>query len=112
MLDSSASNNQSVNRVNPPQAPVAVPGAGGEIVRPTTSSLELGVLLLVSGIAGIVLPGPVGTPLVILACVMIWPRTFKPVNMLFARCFPRTHHFGSLQSARFLSDLERRYPRP
>jgi hypothetical protein len=75
-----------------------------------TVSTEVGVLLIVSGIAGIILPGPVGTPLLILGCVMLWPSGFKRVNMFFARRFPRAHHLGALQSSRFLSDLERRYP--
>ena len=73
-------------------------------------SQEVGVLLIVSGIAGILLPGPVGTPLLILGCVMIWPKAFKRVNLFFASRFPRAHHLGALQSSRFLSDLERRYP--
>ena len=81
-----------------------------EIDNKRAVSSEIGVLLIVSGIAGIILPGPVGTPLLILGCVMVWPRAFKPVNLFFARRFPRAHHLGALQSSRFLSDLERRYP--
>ena len=81
-----------------------------EIENTQTVSTEIGVLLIVSGIAGIILPGPVGTPLLILGCVIIWPKSFKRVNMFFARRFPRAHQLGALQSRRFLNDLERRYP--
>ena len=37
---------------------------------------EVGVLLIVSGIGGILLPGPVGTPFLLLGCLMLWPRAF------------------------------------
>ena len=73
-------------------------------------SQEVGALLIVSGIAGILLPGPVGTPLLILGCVMVWPKAFERMDLFFAKRFPRAHHLGVLQSRRFLSDLERRYP--
>ena len=42
------------------------------------------MLLIVSGIAGILLPGPVGTPLLILGCVIVWPKAFNRVNLFFA----------------------------
>jgi hypothetical protein len=71
---------------------------------------EIGSLLIVSGIAGMIIPGPVGTPLLILGCVMFWPRAFAPIQRFFQKQFPRTHRVGALQSARFLSDLQRRYP--
>jgi hypothetical protein len=82
----------------------------GEVANKRAISQEVGALLIVSGIAGILLPGPIGTPLLILGCVMIWPKAFEQVERFFEKRFPRTHHLGALQSARFLSDLERRYP--
>jgi hypothetical protein len=88
---------------------VAVNGTGA-IANNRAISQEVGALLIVSGIAGILLPGPVGTPLLILGCVMVWPKAFERVDLVFAKRFPRAHHLGVLQSRRFLSDLERRYP--
>jgi hypothetical protein len=82
----------------------------GPVTDPRVVVREVGVLLIVSGIAGILLPGPVGTPLLILGCVMIWPKAFERIDLCLARRFPRAHHLGVLQSTRFLSDLERRYP--
>jgi hypothetical protein len=82
----------------------------GETARKRAISHEVGALLIVSGVAGILLPGPVGTPLLILGCVMIWPKAFERVDRFFKKRFPRTHQVGALQSARFLNDLERRYP--
>ena len=82
----------------------------GEIANKRAISQDVGTLLIVSGIAGILLPGPVGTPLLILGCVMIWPKAFEQVDRFFAKRFPWAHHLGAVQSARFLSDLDRRYP--
>jgi hypothetical protein len=83
---------------------------GGAIATKRAGAQEVGVLLIVSGIAGILLPGPIGTPLLILGCVMLWPRAFARVDLYFEKRFPKTHHLGAVQSARFLDDLERRYP--
>jgi hypothetical protein len=89
---------------------VAAVNGTGEIANSRAISREVGTLLIVSGIAGILLPGPVGTPLLILGCVMLWPQAFERMDVLFAKRFPRAHHLGVLQSRRFLSDLDRRYP--
>jgi iron(III) transport system substrate-binding protein len=82
----------------------------GAIAKKRAASQEVGALLIVSGIAGILLPGPVGTPLLILGCVIIWPKAFEQVDRFFAKRFPWAHQLGVIQSARFLSDLDRRYP--
>jgi hypothetical protein len=71
---------------------------------------EVGVLLIVMGIGGLLLPGPVGSPFVILGGVMLWPRAFARVEAAFARHFPRTHRQSVRQIRRFVDDLERRYP--
>ena len=110
MLNSSANSDRSVGGVGTSGCSIVPVSQSREIANTAGASRELGALLIVSGIAGVLLPGPVGTPLLILGCVMIWPRAFRQVSLFFARRFPRTHHLGSLQSTRFLSDLERRYP--
>jgi hypothetical protein len=73
---------------------------------------ELGVLLVVAGIGGLLLPGPVGTPFLILGCVTLWPAAFSRVEACFEKRLPRLHKVGMLQVNRFVSDLERRYPWP
>jgi hypothetical protein len=91
--------------------PAVVPVNGvRELANQRAISQEVGALLIVSGIAGILLPGPVGTPLLILGCVMVWPKAFERMDLFFAKRFPRAHHLGVVQSTRFLNDLERRYP--
>ena len=78
----------------------------------TTESLpkELGVLLVVAGIGGLLLPGPVGSPFLILGAVTLWPAAFRRVEHCFATRLPRLHHMGMIQIRRFMTDLERRYP--
>jgi hypothetical protein len=71
---------------------------------------EVGVLLLVAGVGGLLLPGPVGTPFVLLAAVVLWPSLFERVELFFERHCPNMHRAGVRQIKRYLSDLERRYP--
>jgi hypothetical protein len=71
---------------------------------------EVGVLLIVSGIGGILLPGPVGTPFLILGCLMLWPKAFQNTGKCFEKHFPTMHRHGVTQINRYLDDLEKRYP--
>ena len=71
---------------------------------------EFGVLLIVVGMGGILLPGPVGSPFLILGGVILWPRAFRGVEGFFERRFPGLHRQGMRQVTRYLDDLERRYP--
>jgi len=73
---------------------------------------EVGVLLIVAGIGGLLLPGPVGSPFVILGGVILWPSVFERVEIAFANRFPRVHRQSVRQIGRFLTDLDRRYPLP
>ncbi|WP_165073991.1 hypothetical protein [Paludisphaera rhizosphaerae] len=71
---------------------------------------EVGVLLIVAGIGGILLPGPVGSPFLILGGLVLWPSAFRRVEDGFVKRFPRLHRQSVRQVARFLDDLDRRYP--
>ncbi len=71
---------------------------------------EVATLLILAGIAGVVLPGPVGTPMLIAGCVMMWPKTFRPIEIWFSRNCPRFHHEGVIQIKEFVQDLQRRFP--
>ena len=81
-----------------------------EIQRIRAMPKEVGVLLVVAGIGGLLLPGPVGTPFLILGGVILWPRAFERVELYFEKRFPKMHHQSVRQMKRFLDDLERRYP--
>src|SRR4051812_37602481 len=71
---------------------------------------EIGALLIVIGVAGLLLPGPVGSPFVLAGGLVLWPKGFGRVEGWFARRFPRLHREGMAQIERYLDDLERRYP--
>ncbi len=71
---------------------------------------EIGVLLVVAGIGGILLPGPVGTPLLVLGTLILYPGAFERLQVRVKRRFPRVHLHGMRQIDRFLDDLDRRYP--
>jgi hypothetical protein len=73
---------------------------------------EVGVLLLVAGVGGILLPGPVGSPFLLLGAVTLWPRVFTRLEICFQKQFPRMHRTGTRQIKRFLADIDRRYPMP
>jgi hypothetical protein len=70
----------------------------------------VGVLLVGLGVAGLVLPGPMGTPLIVAGGLVLAPRTFHKVEMYFERRFPRFHKTGLSIVERFVNDLEKRYP--
>jgi uncharacterized membrane protein YbaN (DUF454 family) len=71
---------------------------------------EVGALLMVVGVGGILLPGPIGTPFLVLGGVVLWPRAFEKVEAGLQRRFPRLHRQSLRQIKRFLDDLDRRYP--
>jgi hypothetical protein len=84
--------------------PVEEPELIGELPK------EVGVLLIVAGIGGLLLPGPIGSPFLLLGGVTLWPRLFRKLEASFQRRFPAIHKQGTRQIRRFLADLERRYP--
>ena len=84
----------------------------GELQRIREMPKEVGVLLIVFGIGGLLLPGPVGSPFVILGGVILWPTVFERVESAFAKRFPRVHRQSVRQIGRFITDLDRRYPPP
>jgi hypothetical protein len=100
----------------PDQLPATRDGHGdgqAEHLRPIHEMpREVGVLLLVAGIGGLLLPGPVGSPLVVMGGVILWPRAFKGLEAWLERRFPKLHHQSMRQVTRLLDDLDRRYPRP
>lgn len=71
---------------------------------------EIGTMLIAVGIAGVLLPGPIGAPMLLAGAVVIWPKTFAPMERTFARCCPAIHREGVHQIKRYLADLHRRFP--
>lgn len=71
---------------------------------------EIGVLLIVVGVAGILLPGPVGSPFLVAGGIALWPSAFQKTEGWLQRTAPGLYDEGIRQMERFLADLERRYP--
>ena len=71
---------------------------------------EIGTLLLLVGVAGILLPGPVGAPFLIAGGIALWPSRFAGAARWFERTAPNAYRHGMKQMDRFLTDLENRYP--
>jgi hypothetical protein len=86
------------------------PTAGDDMQRIKAMPKEVGVLLIVAGLGGLVLPGPLGTPFLVMGGVVLWPKAFEKLETLLARKFPKVHHEGVQTIIRFVEDLERRYP--
>jgi len=71
---------------------------------------EVGVVLLTVGIAGLILPGPMGTPLVLAGGLVLAPRAFDRVERWVQKRFPTIHQHGRHHLDRFVDDFERRFP--
>ncbi|MHB1560243.1 MAG: hypothetical protein ACYC61_22560 [Isosphaeraceae bacterium] len=71
---------------------------------------EVAVLLMVVGVFGVLLPGPVGSPFLIAGGLALWPTSFRKMEDWLHRLSPRLYSEGIRQLERYLADLERRYP--
>jgi hypothetical protein len=71
---------------------------------------EIGILLIVVGTAGVLLPGPVGSPFLLAGGIVLWPRGFRGLERWLTKVAPRLYTAGIGQIERYLLDLERRYP--
>jgi hypothetical protein len=103
-------------RSETPEVPPAKPEPEDELGldaferRLTHLPSEIGVLLIIVGVAGLLLPGPVGSPFVIAGGLALWPQGFGRVEDWFRHRFPNIHRAGVVQIERYLADLEQRYP--
>lgn len=74
---------------------------------------DVGWLLFTAGVVGMIMPGVLGTPFLVLGGLMLWPRTSQRAEHWLAGGHGSGTFKGSArQINRFLDDLERRYPKP
>jgi hypothetical protein len=73
---------------------------------------EVGALLLTFGVAGLILPGPIGTPAILAGGLVLWPGAFGRVTGWMRRRSPNAYRISMVQITRFVEDLEKRYPAP
>jgi hypothetical protein len=70
-----------------------------------------GWTLITAGIVGLVVPGVLGTPFLIMGTLALWPGNRKKVERWRQGHSPKLFHGAMKQINRFLDDLEKRYPR-
>jgi len=70
---------------------------------------EVATILIAIGIAGIPLPGP-GIPFILAGGLVLWPKSFGPLDKRFRKSYPKSHKQVSKILKRFEDDLSRRYP--
>lgn len=71
----------------------------------------VGYVLITAGIVGLVVPGVLGTPFLILGALALWPGNRERVERWRKGHSPKIFHGAMKQINRFLDDLEKRYPR-
>jgi len=71
---------------------------------------DVGWLLITAGLLGLALPGVIGTPLLVLGSLMVWPSSQKKAALWLSGQSPKVFRGSMKQINRFLDDLERRYP--
>jgi hypothetical protein len=72
---------------------------------------EVGAVLMTVGVAGLILPGPWGTPFILAGGLILAPRYFHRVELWVQNRFPAMHRTGRHHVDRFIDDFEKRYPR-
>ena len=71
---------------------------------------EVGAVLVGVGVVGLILPGPVGAPLILAGGLVLIPRVFGHLEGWLHKRFPKSHRIGLRYVDRFIDDYERRYP--
>ena len=72
---------------------------------------EVGWVLVSAGVIGMIVPGVLGTPFLLMGAFALWPGNRKRVEKWRQGHSPKFFHGSMKQINRFLDDLERRYPR-
>ena len=71
----------------------------------------VGWLLISAGVVGLLVPGVLGTPFLIMGTLVLWPGNRKRIERWRQGHSPKLFHGAMRQVNRFLDDLETRYPR-
>jgi hypothetical protein len=72
---------------------------------------DVGWLLVTAGVVGVVMPGVLGVPFLLLGGLILTPATNRRAERWLAGHAPGVLKGSMRQVNRFLDDLERRYPR-
>ena len=105
-------NSAALAPADPEQTAAGSPGADATRERIRTLPPEVGIVLMSVGVVGFILPGPMGTPLVLAGGLVLMPAMFGRVERWVERKFPKLHSVGMKHVDRFIDDFEKRYPPP
>jgi hypothetical protein len=72
---------------------------------------SIGWVLISAGVVGIIVPGVLGTPFLIMGRLALWPGNRQRVQRWRQGHSPKMFHGAMKQINRFLDDLDKRYPR-
>lgn len=72
---------------------------------------NVGWVLLSAGTLGLMIPGVLGTPFLLMGTLALWPGNRKILNRWRQDHSSKVFHVAMKQVNRFLDDLEKRYPR-
>lgn len=72
---------------------------------------DIGWLLVTAGVVGVVMPGVLGVPFLVLGGLILMPGTNRRAERWLTGHSPKVFKGSVRQVNRFLDDLERRYPR-
>jgi hypothetical protein len=81
-----------------------------DVERLKTLPKEIGAFLVAIGVVGLIIPGPIGTPFLLMGGVVLWPQGFERLELAFQRKFPAAHRRSAKWLHRYVTDIERRYP--
>jgi hypothetical protein len=73
---------------------------------------DIGWLLVTAGVVGVVMPGVLGVPFLLLGGLILTPVTNRHAERWLSGHGPKVMKGSMRQINRFLDDLERRYPHP
>ena len=72
---------------------------------------SVGAILMAAGVVGIIImPGPIGAPLIVTGGLVLAPGVFGRVDNYMKRRFPDFRHHGIQAIGRFMTDMQQRYP--
>lgn len=72
---------------------------------------DVGWMLVTAGVIGMIMPGVLGTPFLLVGAAALWPGNQKRLQRWREGHSPQWFRGGAKQINRFLKDLEQRYPR-
>lgn len=72
---------------------------------------DVGWALISAGLVGLVMPGVLGAPFLIMGALVLWPGNRKRAERWRQGHSPKIFHGAMRQINRFLDDLDKRYPR-